>query len=185
MGRPREFDMDRALKGAMEVFWRQGYLATNLPDLLTAMSLTRGSFYKAFTDKESVYLQTLDLYDREVVTTSVNALAECNANKAAECLSLLFVPPQEPERGCFICNAMVELAPVNARVAGKANQMAQRLRDGIQQVLIRYHLPVQEGVRAELADTILHLYFGFKAMGRAAGPQGDWQARLDMLLEQG
>ena len=48
MARPRAFDEDVALDGAMHIFWRQGYGATNLPDLLNAMGLTRGSFYKAY-----------------------------------------------------------------------------------------------------------------------------------------
>ena len=68
MGRPREFDPDTAIAGAMQIFWRQGYKATNLPDLLAAMGLTRGSFYKAYGDKQAVFLEALDHYDREVVS---------------------------------------------------------------------------------------------------------------------
>lgn len=184
MGRPREFDMDQALKGAMGIFWRQGYLATNLPDLLTAMGLTRGSFYKAFTDKESVYLKSLDLYDREVVSATLEALSTCRNETAAQCLSLLFVPSQQPEIGCFICNAMVEMAPINPVVEERANQMAARLRDGVHQVLARFNVPAEPDARREMADTIVHLYFGFKALGRAAGPLHDWQARLEMLLRE-
>ena len=82
MARPREFDPEKALKGATDIFWRQGYKATNLPDLLAAMGLTRGSFYKAFRDKESVYLQALDHYDRSVVTPTVNRLDMCYGDHA-------------------------------------------------------------------------------------------------------
>ena len=75
MARPREFNADDALNGAMEIFWRQGYKATNLPDLLSAMGLTRGSFYKAFHDKRAVYLDVLDLYDESVVQGAVDMLS--------------------------------------------------------------------------------------------------------------
>lgn len=181
MGRPREFDTETALKGAMDIFWRQGYVATNLPDLLDAMGLTRGSFYKAFKDKESVYLTTLDHYDREVVSRTVQALQTCEAETASECLSLIFAAPADPGRGCFICNAMVELGPVQPEVKARTSRMADRLRDAIKGVLIRYG--TQDGAE-ETADVILHLYFGHQALGKAAAGRADWPQRLAHVLAE-
>ena len=185
MGRPREFDTDTALQGAMEIFWRQGYLATNLPDLLEAMGLTRGSFYKAFKDKETAYLAALDFYDAAVVSTSVQALQICEAPEPQDCLALLFAPARDPRRGCFICNAMVELAPDNPRVAEKANAMANRLRAAILEVLSRTASQTPARDNAATADLILHLYFGFQAMGKAGDTTQDWLAHLHRLLDDG
>ncbi|NJM33970.1 MAG: hypothetical protein HC850_03830 [Rhodomicrobium sp.] len=58
MARPREFDTDEAIEKAMQVFWEKGHGAA-LPDLLGGMEIARGSFYKAFSDKKSVYLMAL------------------------------------------------------------------------------------------------------------------------------
>ena len=185
MGRPREFDTDKAVQGAMEIFWRRGYLATNLPDLLIAMGLTRGSFYKAFRDKESAYLAALDHYDKVVVSKAVQALGNCTGPDANSCLSLLFAPAKDPRRGCFICNAMVELAPDNSSVSDKANAMADRLRVAIHGVLERYGARGRAGDAAETADLILHLYFGHQAMGKSGGHGADWAGHLRHLLDQG
>ena len=42
MGRPCTFDMEDAVKRAMNLFWEKGYQAANLPDLLEAMGIVRG-----------------------------------------------------------------------------------------------------------------------------------------------
>ncbi len=182
MARPREFDMTAALNGAMEIFWRQGYKATNLPELLAAMGLSRGSFYKAFADKESVYLEALDHYDATVLTNSVAALRSCDDDRASACLALMFAPSETADRGCFICNAMVELAPDNPMVAERTEAMASRLRAAIQGVLERSPAKGISDQNPETADMILHLYFGHQALGKSGGQRGDWQSRLARML---
>jgi len=165
----------------MKIFWQQGYKATNLPDLLMAMGLTRGSFYKAYGDKEAVFLEALDHYDRVVVSRAVDMLDTCEGSTAVDCLTPLFAVKKDGQMGCFICNAMVELAPSNRNVAEKTRQMADRLRQAIAGVLTRFQVGGQADVK-ETADLILHLYFGHQAMGRSAPGQSDWSRRLAQLL---
>eukprot|EP01041_Mallomonas_annulata_P037775 gene37776-biopygen29696 len=45
MARPIEFDRPKALNRAMALFWRQGFQATSLVDLLAAMGIGRSSLY--------------------------------------------------------------------------------------------------------------------------------------------
>ncbi|MCV6546005.1 MAG: TetR/AcrR family transcriptional regulator, partial [Cohaesibacter sp.] len=87
--------MQDALHGAMDIFWVQGYAATNLPDLLKAMGITRGSFYKAFVDKRSVYLAALDFYDQNVVSSAVTLLQNASEPTLTANLMLLFGGSQE------------------------------------------------------------------------------------------
>ena len=63
IGRPREFDVDKALERAMDLFWRQGYDGTSLADLTRELGLTRPSLYAAFGSKEALFLKALDLYE--------------------------------------------------------------------------------------------------------------------------
>jgi TetR/AcrR family transcriptional repressor of nem operon len=62
VGRPREFDEDKVLDAAMDVFWLQGYESTSMADLLKATGLHKGSLYQAFGDKHNLFVQALRRY---------------------------------------------------------------------------------------------------------------------------
>ncbi|MEM7438290.1 MAG: TetR/AcrR family transcriptional regulator [Pseudomonadota bacterium] len=182
MARPREFDPEVALQGATNIFWRRGFKATSLPDLLDAMGLTRGSFYKAFRDKENVYMLALDYYDRTVLSSTVADIDRCAGQEAWICLAPLFAPLKPDRSGCFICNAMVELGPDYPLVADKANAMANRLRKAIENVVERDDPTRTREDVAKVADLVLNLYFGRQAIGKAGGTELEWTDRLKHVL---
>lgn len=63
-GRPRQYDPERALANAAQVFWKHGYAATSLDDLVAATGMSRPSLYAAFGDKRDLYLKTLERYQQ-------------------------------------------------------------------------------------------------------------------------
>jgi AcrR family transcriptional regulator len=64
-GRPRQYDPEQALAKAAEAFWKQGYAATSLNDLVAATGMNRPSLYAAFGDKRDLYLKTLTRYQQQ------------------------------------------------------------------------------------------------------------------------
>ena len=62
VARPIEFDRLQAVNRALALFWRQGYQATTLAELLQTMGIGRSSFYAAFTDKRTFFIECLDLW---------------------------------------------------------------------------------------------------------------------------
>ena len=64
-GRPRQYDPERALAKAADAFWKQGYAATSLDDLVAATGMNRPSLYAAFGDKRDLYLNTLKRYQQQ------------------------------------------------------------------------------------------------------------------------
>jgi AcrR family transcriptional regulator len=61
-GRTRQFDTDKALDQALEVFWARGYEGATLPELTRAMGINRPSLYAAFGNKEGLFHKALDHY---------------------------------------------------------------------------------------------------------------------------
>ena len=118
-GRPREFDIEDATRDAMEVFWRHGFHATSLPDLIEGMGLTRGSIYKAYDDKRSIYLAALDTFidlrlDRLQKTLS-------KADKRLALRDVLRMAAKETasalgRKGCFTTSATIEMAQIDREV---------------------------------------------------------------------
>lgn len=115
MARTREFDVDKALKAAMELFWEKGYEATSLNDLTARMGIQRPSLYAAFGDKQALFEAALRHYT-QLHATHVRA-SLFNPSSAKEAIRAFFDQLIAEEysgrisRGCFCLNTMVELAP--------------------------------------------------------------------------
>ena len=59
---------------AAELFWRQGYHATGLTEILQAASLPKGSFYFYFEGKRDLAAAVIEYY-RRVVSDAMKQLA--------------------------------------------------------------------------------------------------------------
>lgn len=85
-GRPREFCPDEALAAALRIFWTKGYEGASLTDLTDGMGITRPSLYAAFGNKEALFRQALDLYERDKMAYIGEAMREPSARAVAEYL---------------------------------------------------------------------------------------------------
>ena len=185
MARPREFNLDEAIEGAMQIFWRQGYGATNLPDLLKAMRLTRGSFYKAFGDKRSVYIEALKRYDENNIASAVHLLGDPSLGDGPKRIETLFESaidvsvPRNERRGCLVCNAMVELAPSDPEVAQLTAAMSKKLQDAFAGALGD---SAESPALSQQAIAITNLYFGAQAMSKTGQKPPDWSALLGAII---
>jgi AcrR family transcriptional regulator len=113
-GRPREFDVDKALAAALRVFWSKGYEAASLTDLTEAMGITRPSLYAAFGNKEALFRKALDLYEREKLAYIGEALKAPTSREVAERLlrGALAMQTSECEpKGCMRVLTSVSCSP--------------------------------------------------------------------------
>ena len=60
--RTKDFEPDEVADAAMQVFWRRGYAATSVQDLVDGTGLGRGSLYNAFGSKQGLYEAALRRY---------------------------------------------------------------------------------------------------------------------------
>ena len=125
MARPREFSEDEVLEQAMQAFWSHGYHSTSLADLMQAMGLQKGSIYKAFGDKHSLFLSALDRYiamldklHKELIDSGKTPKEGLKLWLEAE---LKFICGQDLKQGCLAVNSLIERGYKDAEVAERLN----------------------------------------------------------------
>lgn len=132
MGRPAEFDETEALERAMSAFWKGGYDATGLDDLVEATGLGRQSLYNTFGDKRSLFLRCLQLYhERGVQSLTAHLAAERPVARAFASLfeGLVREADGEKRRGCFMVNSAMELASRDVEVGDLIARQQRVLED--------------------------------------------------------
>ncbi|PEW71391.1 UNVERIFIED_ORG: TetR family transcriptional regulator [Bacillus cereus] len=119
MARLREFDEEKALDAAMQLFWEKGYAATSLSDLTAKMEIQKPSLYSAFGDKEGLFEAALRRYTN-LHAANIRIKLQ-NEQSVKEAIRAFFEDMVEEEykkdfsKGCFCINTMVELAPHNEK----------------------------------------------------------------------
>jgi TetR/AcrR family transcriptional repressor of nem operon len=191
VGRPREFDIEEALQKALEAFWVRGYEATSLADLMGTMDLQKGSIYKAFGDKHSLFLRALLHYLDGSLEKARLALEAPGSVRTALFrwldLALGLSEACDAQRGCLGVNALVELAPHDPEVAATLRRHFERLHGLLARTLERGQrsgeLRLDEAAE-DLAELLLALVIGTQAQARNALPRPQRQrlARLATRL---
>jgi TetR/AcrR family transcriptional repressor of nem operon len=187
MARYRDFDADQALDAAVDLFWRRGYEATSMSDLVEHLGVCRASLYATFGSKHDLYLRALDRYvesrDPDIVEAlaqpgpvlpAVRAIVERYAADARQ---------TEQPRGCLIVNAAAELLPDDASTARRVESSWHTLEVAYTSALTRARaqgeLPPRKDPRA-LARFLLVFTQGLRVLGRST----DDPDRLDAAVDQ-
>lgn len=138
-GRPKKFDQHTALQSAMEIFWRRGYAATSLDDLLNAMSLSKSSFYAEFKSKDALYLKCLKGYQNKIVEHLEQT--RCASASTREFLETIFeevigdAKSGDP-KGCMIVNSAVEFG-----------QHKQQFSEGVRRAMTAVQAAFEKAIR--------------------------------------
>jgi len=114
MARPREFDEGAVLDAAVLCFWKQGYEATSVRDLVAQTGITAASLYNAFGDKRALYQKALDHY---VEASVAERIRRCEALPPRHAIEAFFEDivkrslNDRDRKGCMLVNAALDVAP--------------------------------------------------------------------------
>ena len=96
----------------MRLFWRQGYEATSMSDLVAAIGINRASVYAAFGDKGQLFLRVLNRYRDLFSRRPLAALTEIEDPHAAVVAFMErtaeHLTDERMPRGCLFANSILE-----------------------------------------------------------------------------
>jgi TetR/AcrR family transcriptional repressor of nem operon len=188
VGRPREFDEDQVLERALHIFWRLGYEATSVTDLMEGTGLAKGSLYKAFGDKRGLFLKALDRYlerGRDALRRTMADAATVGEGLEAGLACAVRTACDREKKGCFGVNCIIELAPhdaeVRARMETHLHKVEALYADVLGRAVERGELrrDLEPRVAAALLSTVVN---GLAVMGKASLSLRSGQAQVALLL---
>lgn len=191
-GRPREFDKDKTLARAVELFWSRGYGATSIQDLVDTLAVERGSLYGTFGDKRSFYIDAVrlywDVYERHLITALdttplLPALREILTHPARldELISDVGAP-----HGCMVGNTTAELVPQDAEATEVVTRSYRRFTDLVSDALRRAQSTgeVTDNARPEdQAQLLLYIVQGLSLVSRAGLDKAAALSAIDTAID--
>jgi TetR/AcrR family transcriptional repressor of nem operon len=177
MARPREFDIDEATQKALEVFWSKGYENASLPDLLDGMEIARGSFYKAYDSKKSLFMKVLEIYDQEAVMPAVAILSDAEVpdgwRRIMSFFQLILSGVKNGDsRGCLVCTTAAGPALHDPEIARAIHSALDKMRGGFEVALnaSAQHTNLTQTERTDLSNTLTMQYVGLRVLARSQAP---------------
>jgi TetR/AcrR family transcriptional regulator, transcriptional repressor for nem operon len=172
-GRPRAFDEAEFLNGAIALFSASGFSGVGVSELTKATGLTVGSVYKAYHDKEGVFVKALEHYIamREAHIATILEKAE-NARAKIEGLFRLYVDlskGRDGKLGCLIVAGIADIDQVGraadiirAQLSSRRTMLNRLIEEGQRDGSI-----AAKGDSHAIAAVLLALLQGMRVVGKA------------------
>ncbi len=189
MARQKSFDKSEVLEKAMTLFWKQGFHATSMQDLVQHVGLNRSSLYESFSSKKDLFDQSLDNYCRVNREGVKNLLSgETNTKDGIRKLlesSINCTISDEDKKGCFVVNSTTELVPGDDEIV----KALAKNRASFEKVFHDFLLKGQKsGQIAADIDTkamsglIYTLFSGLNVMAKLDKSPRKLMAQIDLVL---
>ena len=170
----KKFDTNDVLLKAMDLFWRHGYQATSMQDLVEGMGLGRASIYHEFGDKHRLFVRALRHYDKvwrkdwvaELTRSSSPRQAMLDVFEAAIDAALV----DGSRDGCLLINTALELSPHDPEVADIVARAFTEMEAFFRTAIDRGQAlgEIRETVAGDkTARALLGLFIGLRVLARS------------------
>ncbi|VAW73784.1 Transcriptional regulator, AcrR family, partial [hydrothermal vent metagenome] len=120
MARPREFDPNKVLQIAIELFWMKGYFDSSVDEVVRRSGVAKYGIYGTFGSKRGLFIKALNQYasDRHRDIQSPIRKPDASLPEIQQFFkrAVKIMTQDEARRGCMIVNTGVELGFIDAEI---------------------------------------------------------------------
>ncbi len=189
MPRVKLFDEQEVLTKAMNLFWKQGYSATSVQDLVSHLGINRASLYDTFGDKEQLFKKSFALYRKSNIEGLIHFF-ESRPNIKSGLSELFDIAIQDAildkeAKGCFVVNTTTELIPndeslmkiIEDNKRNFENLFYEYLKKGKENGQLKTNQDLKS-----LASLLFMLYAGIKVVSKVNPVEKELKGSIDLAL---
>ncbi len=175
MPRVKQFDEQQALEKAMALFWKQGYYATSIQNLVDHLGINRASLYDTFGGKRQLFERAFQHY-RTVNRDQIIAFLDARPS-VKEGIRQLFLRAlrqtlaDAEKKGCFVVNCTTELLPNEAEMLpallANKTEFIDLFREYLQRGVDRGEIAPEKDLTA-IATFLFTLYNGLQVVAKVS-----------------
>jgi TetR/AcrR family transcriptional repressor of nem operon len=142
MPRSREFKPEAVLDVALDLFWRKGYKACSMADVVRKSGVARYGLYQAFKDKDQLYCAALKRYQQKIHDFFTKPFSNSRADYTSLVEHFDMILDQLEHGlhdGCFAHQAAIERA-------GKDTEVNDIVNGIFNEIKIGYRTIIQNGI---------------------------------------
>lgn len=190
MARTKAFDRNEVLIKAMNLFWKKGYHATSIQDLVDHLGINRGSIYATFIGKDELYQEAVLLYRSQNAEKLNTFLSEYDSVKegihSLMIRNLDQVKCDPDKKGCFMVNCSSEYIPTHASakniVEGNRKIFITTLSKYIQSGIATGELNTETKPES-LANLIYTFINGMMVVSKTSKDYSELTRSINMIME--
>ena len=189
MPKVKLFDQQEILEKAMELFWKKGYHATSMQELVNHLGISRSSIYDTFGGKKQLFELTFQRYRATNLKGTTNFLQ--NQKNVKTGFRLLFEMGikesinDADNKGCFVINTTSELLPDDEAMQKVLKKNKTAFENVFYKFLLRGEqsgeIPKGKDLKA-IASLLFTLYNGIKLIAKVQPNRKKLLAIVDTAL---
>ena len=190
MPREKTFDYEQILEEAMGLFWKKGYHATSMDDLVQSLGLNRSSLYNSFGGKKELFLKGIKHYqDKNLFRLRQILESESSPKEGLKKLfefALKNLCTDKEKKGCLLVNSSTELIPSEEDV----KEFLKENKKKVEELILEF---IQKGIRLkvitntknpkELAEFLFTLYNGIGVVSKLDISTNQHQFTIKKVME--
>lgn len=178
----KKFNVDIVLDKVIMLFWRHGYAATSMQQIVRATGLKPGSIYHEFGSKEALFKLALSRYAEQSITATTNQLSahSCVLDGIKAILNSLIEEAKSANYcGCFLIKSQLELSASN-------NSIYLSCIEQLRQIEVNYASALQQrfdrSTALLYAQQLMLVIFGIRVYSYQSNEEQSLYKNYQLLL---